>query len=100
MRRTIMRSLLDKQHKRIGRLARLLRPNGYDEDGSSETAGLDPIPGESADELCEAYAALSNAEGERARRELAATARMLGLLDELLAMQDYTFSQMGTFSQG
>ena len=28
------------------------------------------------------------------------TARMLDILDEMLAMQDYTISQIGTFSQG
>ena len=36
----------------------------------------------------------------QAAAELDRTARMLDILEELLAMQDYTISQMGTFAQG
>ena len=36
----------------------------------------------------------------RATGELDKTARMLDILDEMLAMQDYTISQIGTFTQG
>ena len=36
----------------------------------------------------------------RARRELGHAVLMLSLLEELLVMQDYTVSQMGTFSKG
>jgi hypothetical protein len=40
-------------------------------------------------------------EGLRYRRERLATAvRMLYLLEELLTMQDYAFSRMGTFAKG
>ncbi len=44
--------------------------------------------------------ALDENQRTRARAELSRAASMLDLLDDLLAMQDYTLSQMGTFSQG
>jgi hypothetical protein len=37
---------------------------------------------------------------QRERERLATTVRMLYLLEELLAMQDYAFSRMGTFAKG
>ncbi len=37
---------------------------------------------------------------QRVIQDLASTTKMLDLLDELLNMQDYTLSQIGTFAQG
>lgn len=96
MRRTLMRNLLDKQRAQMRRLAHLMRRerDGQEGEGSND----DGPPAES-----EAAAALSppdEAQRARARAELGSAARMLDLLDELLAMQDYAVSQMGSFSQG
>lgn len=95
MRRTLMRNLLDKQRAQMRRLAHLMR---RERDGQG-----DESQGEGHTDESEAAAALApDDEGQRARvrAELGSTARMLDLLDELLAMQDYAVSQMGTFSQG
>jgi len=95
MRRTLMRNLLDKQRAQMRRLAHLMR---RERDGQGEESRDEGRPDES-----EAAAPLApDDEGQRARvrAELGSTARMLDLLDELLAMQDYAVSQMGTFSQG
>ena len=86
MRRTIMRNLLDKQRERVRRLAYLVRREGGREDSARQDDENPSAPDE--EQL------------ERARLELGHAARMLDLLEELLAMQDYTISQMGTFSQG
>ncbi|HEX8474464.1 MAG TPA: hypothetical protein VF666_10555 [Pyrinomonadaceae bacterium] len=97
MRRTIMRGLLDKQRERMRQLAGILRDS--ERDGDSDH----PNDGEKEDltqEFSEFLSALDGAHLGRARRELGHTARMLDLLDELLMMQDYALSQMGTFSQG
>lgn len=95
MRRTIMRSMLAKQRKRMRRLARFLRDEkdqreqgGQEED---EQGFLEAINGPSE---------LKAAGLVRAIEELGKTAKMLDVLDELLALQDYTISQMGTFSKG
>lgn len=99
MRRTIMRNLLDKQRGRMRRLAHLLRRGERDgEDGGRGES--DEGRGSFADEMFGATLALDEAQIERARLELGHSARMLDLLEELLAMQDYAISQMGTFSQG
>lgn len=96
MRRTIMRNLLEKQREKMRRLALVLREerdkdsnNGSEENGNEE-------PYSSSTEI----ALLDNVPLDYATSELGRAARMLDLLDELLAMQDYTISQMGTFSQG
>lgn len=96
MRRTIMRALLNKQRERMRRLAHLLRREHDHRDGNQQR----DEEGSFAEELFESGAPLDEAQRERARAELGNAARMLDLLDELLAMQDYTLSQMGTFSQG
>ena len=96
MRRTIMRALLNKQRERMRRLAYLLRHERDSRDGNSAK----DEEGSFAEELFETSTPLNEAQRERARVELGNAARMLDLLDELLAMQDYTLSQMGTFSQG
>lgn len=96
MRRTVMRGLLDKQRARMRRLARQLRDesNGHEPGaGEGEADGF-------ASDLFEDLAAPDEAQLARARAELGSVARMLDLLDELLIMQDYAISQMGTFAHG
>ena len=95
MRRTIMRSLMKKQRERMHLLARLLRHGSGEQETASEQ-GMD----EPAKAFREELASLDEAQVERVRRELSQAARMLDLLEELLAMQDYTLSQIGSFSQG
>lgn len=100
MRRTVMRNLLDRQRGRLRGLAQLLR---RERDGEDERGGRrgDEQEQSFADELAEpARSALAEEHAERARVELGSAAQMLDLLSELLAMQDYAISQMGTFSQG
>lgn len=98
MRRTIMRGLLDKQRTRLRRLARFVREER--DNDSDEREADEGEASQFARELLGNFAAPNEAQLARARNELANTARLLDLLDELLAMQDYTISQMGTFSQG
>jgi hypothetical protein len=99
MRRTVMRNLLDKQRGRMRQLAHLLRRGERDGDEGADADGGDGR-GSFADELHAGAPLLDEAQIERARLELGHSARMLDLLEELLAMQDYAISQMGTFSQG
>ncbi|HXG83120.1 MAG TPA: hypothetical protein VNI84_03745 [Pyrinomonadaceae bacterium] len=96
MRRTVLRNLLTKQRGQMRRLVAVMRDaerrTPDEENQNEENAGetptvLTPV-GESA-----FY-------NRRAVQDLEATTRMLDLLDELLGMQDYTLSQMGTFAQG
>ena len=100
MRRTLMRNLLDKQRTQMRRLAQLMRRErdgrgGGDGEESPEDE-RQPFQLETTDALSPA----DEAQRARARAELGNAARMLDLLDELLVMQDYAVSQMGTFSQG
>lgn len=101
MRRTVMRGLLDKQRQRMRRLAHLMR---RERDGGGEDGGQKDESASREEEWAsfalENLSALDDSQMARARGELGSTARMLDLLDELLAMQDYAVSQMGTFSQG
>lgn len=101
MRRAALRTLLSKQRRQMRRLAAVMRdeeqnpPQQFEEneqDAETEKSELLPkqLPAVSADDFY----------NQRALRDLAATTRMLDLLDELLSMQDYTLSQMGTFAQG
>lgn len=99
MRRTIMRKMLTKQRERMRKLARYLRDRRDDaENGHGE---------EDRESFLEVIAERMQLEEYndknqiiRATGELDKTARMLDILDELLAMQDYTISQIGTFTQG
>lgn len=90
MRRTAMRNLLQKQRERMHRLeSRLKREEDEDQGERDDTD----------------YALNDKSEAGpsqllRARRELGHAVLMLSLLEELLVMQDYTVSQMGTFSKG
>jgi hypothetical protein len=93
MRRNVLHMLLDKQRARSRRLARLLRDGRRG--GDEREQGEPEAPSEAL-----AAVAPDEAQLARAREELLSTVRLLDLLEELLAMQDYTVSQMGTFSQG
>jgi hypothetical protein len=95
-RRTIMRKMLNKQRERMRRLARYLR------DRRDEAAGENKgeSEGESFLEVISEPVGLDRAKLARATSELEKAARMLNILDEMLAMQDYTISQIGTFTQG
>ena len=96
MRRNLLHTLLQKQRARTRRLARFLRDGRRGGDGREQgEAGEPDVP---ADAL--APVASDEAQLARARQELLSAVRLLDLLEELLAMQDYTVSQMGTFSQG
>jgi hypothetical protein len=97
MRRTIMRGLLDKQRERMRRLARLLRDG---REGGQQEGSHQNDEESFADALSPDTLALDEMQLSRARAELGNAARMLDLLDELLIMQDYAISQMGTFAQG
>lgn len=94
MRRTLMRNMLERQRKRMRRLARFLRDereqHGHDHDA----------PDESFLETVNGPAETDETNLARAIAELGKSARMLDVLDELLSMQDYTISQIGTYSQG
>jgi hypothetical protein len=92
MRRTAMRNLLLKQRERMRLMELKLRREREDDEERREERETDRLPYEVAAEL-----ALQRA---RARGELNRAALMLDLLQELLTMQDYTISQMGTFSKG
>jgi len=95
MRRTLMRNLLDKQRTQMRRLAQLMRRERDGRGDGEESPEDEPQP-----EAADALPTTDEAQRARARAELGSAARMLDLLDELLAMQDYAVSQMGTFSQG
>jgi hypothetical protein len=96
MRRKIMRNLLSKQRERMRRLTGSLRRQRDEQtdEGSSDSEG------ESfAAMMLEDYI-LTMDQMDRATDELSKMAKMLDVLDEMLVMQDFTISQMGTFSQG
>jgi hypothetical protein len=67
--------------------------------GDERRRGGEGDGGESPDERDEPLPVVEPAQAARARGELGQAIQMLNLLEELLAMQDYTFSQMGTYSQ-
>ena len=102
MRRNILRTLLSKQRNQMRRLVAIARDEeqhhqkdeqNHDENEESNTSeNLLPISKNGSGEL--------GFYNKRVYRDLASTTKMLDLLDELLNMQDYTLSQMGTFAQG
>lgn len=96
-RRTIMRKMLSKQRERMRRLARYLRDR---RDETTENGEGGANEGESFLEVINEPVELDRAKLGRATSELEKAARMLNILDEMLAMQDYTISQIGTFTQG
>ncbi len=94
-RRTIMRKMLNKQRERMRRLARYLRDR---RDETSDDGGAGE--GESFLAVISEPVELDRAKLARAAGELEKAARMLNILDEMLTMQDYTISRIGTFTQG
>lgn len=98
MRRTIMRNMLSRQRTRMRRLARFLREEKDNQESDDEERREKEQ--ESFLEVISEPLMLEETQVVRAVDELGKTARMLDVLDELLALQDYTISQIGTFSQG
>lgn len=96
MRRSIMRKMLDKQREKMRRLAKFVRKHHDSENGEDERQELR----ESFIDVISEPASFSSEQLSQAAAELDRAARMLDILEELLAMQDYTISQMGTFAQG
>jgi hypothetical protein len=92
MRRTAMRNLLQKQRERMRLMELKLRHGQDDDDDDEHHRGRERFQLETPDD--------GNLRRERAKRELNRAGMMLDLLQELLTMQDYTISQMGTFSKG
>ncbi len=97
VRRTIMRKMLNKQRERMRRLARYLRDRRDEREENNDT---DEFERESFLAVISDPVELDQNQISRATKELEKTALMLNILDEMLAMQDYTISQIGTFSQG
>lgn len=97
MRRSIMRKMLGKQREKMRRLARFVRKHGDPEEDRDEAR---QELRESFIDVISEPASFSTEQLSQAAAELDRTARMLDVLEELLAMQDYTISQMGTFAQG
>ena len=96
MRRNVLRNLLVKQRGQMRRVAETIRDGGRNgrqerenqsEDDDSATAALQP-------------AFDAKMFSSQHLRDLEAATKMLDMLDELLGMQDYTLSQIGTFAQG
>jgi hypothetical protein len=97
MRRSIMRKLLSKQREKMRRLARFVRKHGDSADDREESRR------ELRESFIDVISEPANFSPEQlalAAAELDRAARLLDVLEELLAMQDYTISQMGTFAQG
>jgi hypothetical protein len=102
MRRTILRNLLAKQRGQMRQLVAVMRDDeqhqqhsNNDENQETDAEILSETSNKSTNLLMP-----SEFHNQRALRDLEATTKMLDLLDELLGMQDYTLSQMGTFAQG
>lgn len=91
MRRTAMRNLLLKQRERMHRLESRLQHEEDEDRNENEGEGDYYFP----DDRGKVPPQLA-----RARSELSRASLMLNLLEELLVMQDYAISQMGTFSKG
>ena len=94
MRRKILRNLLAKQKNQMRRLVAVARDEKehhreQQDDQTDETETLAPAAANGLDFY-----------NQRVYQDLAATTKMLDLLDELMNMQDYTLSQMGSFAQG
>lgn len=96
MRRAMMRKMLSKQRERMRRLARFLREREQSGEGESGNES----DRESFTEMISEPLEVNLLQMTKAIGDIDKTARMLDILDEMLAMQDYTISQMGTFSQG
>lgn len=91
-RRTIMHGLLKKQRVRLRSVVRF--DEGEDEGGGGQ--GGNPMREPFNGELSADFPDLSPEQLARARRELRHVAGMLNLLNEMLSMQDYVLSHVGT----
>lgn len=100
MRRTIMRKMLNKQREKMRRLARYLRDRRDDAESGNGDDERESFLEVIAERMQMEEYNVDKSQITRATGELDKTARMLDILDELLAMQDYTISQIGTFTQG
>lgn len=100
MRRTIMRKMLNKQREKMRRLARYLRDRRDDAESGNGDDERESFLEVIAERMQLEEYNVDKSQITRATGELDKTARMLDILDELLAMQDYTISQIGTFTQG
>lgn len=98
MRRKILRDLLEKQRSQMRRLVAVARDEEQHQQREEQREQA-----ESNDAENFVPAPVNPALGfhnQRVYQDLSSTTKMLDLLDELLNMQDYTLSQMGTFAQG
>jgi hypothetical protein len=93
LRRQTVRELLTKQRAQMRRLVTLLKRDSDEHQREGEENGN---PYESLNEVAQNDELPNECEW----KQLANAARMLMLLEELLAMQDYTLSRIGTFSKG
>lgn len=109
MRRSVLRNLLSKQHEQMRRLIAVLRDEGNNQQqsGSQEESEFEDNLSVNGSETAllplspsRVLSQTGTFQNGRAVRELEAMTQMLDMLDELLGMQDYTLSQMGTFAQG
>ncbi|MDQ2746020.1 MAG: hypothetical protein M3T96_02030 [Acidobacteriota bacterium] len=101
MRRKILRTLLAKQKNEMRRLVAVARDD--EQHQQQEENQSENQESNDAENFAPVVKIKPNALGfhnQRVYQDLSATTKMLDLLDELLNMQDYTLSQMGTFAQG
>jgi hypothetical protein len=97
MRRSVIRKLLNKQRDSTLKLAKFVR---RERDERDDDENSDSFKQESFLELMQEEVSGELEPINRATLELGKMTQMLDLLDELLILQDYAVSQMGTFSQG
>ncbi len=95
-RRKILRDLLSKQKNQMRRLVAVAR----DDEQHQQQEEHPPENEDSESAAIENVADALGFHNQRVYRELAATTKMLDQLDEFLNMQDYTLSQIGSFSAG
>ncbi len=99
MRRSVLRNLLSKQRGQMRGLIAVMRDEKQERQSRDET-NQDAENESVSEEIFNLPVSAASFYNQRAVRDLEATTRMLDLLDEMLGMQDYTLSQMGTFAQG
>lgn len=100
MRRTILRNLLSKQRGKMRQLVAVMRDEEQHHHQNPEQENPENDMEIATANEAKSLVLPSDFQNQRALRDLEATTKMLDLLDELLGMQDYTLSQMGTFAQG
>lgn len=99
MRRTVLRNLLAKQRGQMRSLVAVMRDEKQEQNASQES-NQEVEDENSSEAVLPLSVSAASFYNRRAVQDLEATTRMLDLLDEMLGMQDYTLSQMGTFAQG